>query len=675
MKLKRPMMVIAATIGLGALGVFVDSTITNTTATASGTWAQATAVTAPFNASANPPFFLGTGFDGISCWSAGNCTAVGTYPDSSNVGQAMAATATSRTWAQATEVTAPSDFGTNGVAILRGISCSSAGNCAAVGDYAINNFGATTHAMVTTETSGNWAQATKLTLPSNANTTSGTLRGVSCWSPGNCTAVGYYADSSNVGRVMAATETSGIWAPATEVMLPSDANTTNPTNPIETLAGISCSSAGNCTASGQYTDSSGAVRPMAATETSGTWAQATPLTSPPNAGSGTFPSGGGFLTAISCWSAGNCTTVGTYIATGGQSQLMAATQTSGAWAQATQLPLPSNSNGGLPTPQAISCSSAGNCTASGQYPAPSGNQAMALTETSGTWEAAQITLPSNAANSFGQNASLGGVSCTTAGNCTGAGNYIDTSGHSHAMVADESSVTASPTTTTVSSSSNPSTAGSPVSFTANVSSTGGTPTGSVQFTVDGTNLGDPVQLSGGTAASQPTSSLPTGSHTVTASYLGASGFGVSSASVTQVVTNTTCPTLAGCNLQGLNLKYADLTGDNLSGANLTGADLSGAKLNGADLSSTNLSGVDLSGANLSGADLSDANSKGTDLTGAILNGANLTGINLNGANLTNADLEGATTTGANFNKVTWSNTTCSDGTNSNSDGGTCLGHL
>jgi len=29
----------------------------------------------------------------------------------------------------------------------------------------------------------------------------------------------------------------------------------------------------------------------------------------------------------------------------------------------------------------------------------------------------------------------------------------------------------------------------------------------------------------------------------------------------------------------------------------------------------------------------------------------------------------------NFTKVTWSNTTCPDGTNSNNDRGTCTGHL
>ncbi len=103
-------------------------------------------------------------------------------------------------------------------------------------------------------------------------------------------------------------------------------------------------------------------------------------------------------------------------------------------------------------------------------------------------------------------------------------------------------------------------------------------------------------------------------------------------------------------------------------ANVTGK--SCAALTGCNLKETNFSN-----ANLAGADLSNANLNRANLTGAALRGADLTNANLLGANLTNADLTGATTTGANFNKVTWSNTTCPDGTNSNADGGTCEGHL
>ena len=48
-------------------------------------------------------------------------------------------------------------------------------------------------------------------------------------------------------------------------------------------------------------------------------------------------------------------------------------------------------------------------------------------------------------------------------------------------------------------------------------------------------------------------------------------------------------------------------------------------------------------------------------------------MNLQEANLTDANLSGASLVGANLNKVTWSNTTCPDGTNSDLDGDTCTG--
>lgn len=61
--------------------------------------------------------------------------------------------------------------------------------------------------------------------------------------------------------------------------------------------------------------------------------------------------------------------------------------------------------------------------------------------------------------------------------------------------------------------------------------------------------------------------------------------------------------------------------------------------------------------------------------GAFLNRVNLTGANLNHAKLTGANLARAKLTGANLNKVTRSQTICPDGTNSNNNGSTCLGHL
>ncbi len=77
--------------------------------------------------------------------------------------------------------------------------------------------------------------------------------------------------------------------------------------------------------------------------------------------------------------------------------------------------------------------------------------------------------------------------------------------------------TAEATTTAVGSSLNPSTYGVNVTLTATVSAAVGTPTGTVQFEVDGVNLGSAQTLVGG-VASIGTSSLPADTHVITAHY-------------------------------------------------------------------------------------------------------------------------------------------------------------
>lgn len=65
---------------------------------------------------------------------------------------------------------------------------------------------------------------------------------------------------------------------------------------------------------------------------------------------------------------------------------------------------------------------------------------------------------------------------------------------------------------------------------------------------------------------------------------------------------------------------------------------------------------------------------GSNQTGKALQGCDLTGATLVGVNFTNANLAGALGTGADTTGVTWNNTFCPDGTNSDLNGGTCIGH-
>jgi len=97
------------------------------------------------------------------------------------------------------------------------------------------------------------------------------------------------------------------------------------------------------------------------------------------------------------------------------------------------------------------------------------------------------------------------------------------------------SVTAGEVTVAVNSTLPNSTYGQSVSFTATIGGGGPTPTGSVQFEVDGTDLGGLVTLSGGSATSVSTTLLGAGSHTVVADYSGDPNYAANAGSYTQVV--------------------------------------------------------------------------------------------------------------------------------------------
>jgi len=181
--------------------------------------------------------------------------------------------------------------------------------------------------------------------------------------------------------------------------------------------------------------------------------------------------------------------------------------------------------------------------------------------------------------------------------------------------------------------------------------------------------------------------------------------------------------LSGCNLPGdvltaINLKHSKFIHTNLSGAYLFSSEVNGSNFSGANLSNACLSGwcgpdgtggegAIMSRDNLVGADLYNAqggflaySEAGTVLPGVDFAHANLTSANLTdtdlidadlaGATLKNANLTGATLTGtsfksylgptvvvpgANLTGARWNNTTCPDGTNSNSDGHTCANNL
>jgi uncharacterized delta-60 repeat protein/CSLREA domain-containing protein len=128
--------------------------------------------------------------------------------------------------------------------------------------------------------------------------------------------------------------------------------------------------------------------------------------------------------------------------------------------------------------------------------------------------------------------SLSGINVGTYANAIGAAfagdaNFTGSSGTGTLTVSKADTATA------VSSSPNPSASGQSVTFTATVTSSAGTPTGTIQFKVDGTNLGSAVALDASGTASGSTTTLSLGRHIITAVYSG------------DAVFNTSTGTLAG----------------------------------------------------------------------------------------------------------------------------------
>lgn len=401
-------------------------------------------------------------FFGASCVSAGDCTAVGNYSDSlGSLEVPMATTQTGGTWAQASAIELPGDAETvsdGPYSALYSVSCTAAGDCVGGGYYEDSNGNNDYQAMGATETGGTWAQGVKLPLPSDAgiesNEQDATVNSISCTSTNTCVAVGDYhavdpdAESNDdVGitfeRPVIWTDTDGDWAVvADSSALPNNAAPVFYNESAE-FEGVTCTSPGNCVAVGSYTDDNGSdiledeldYQAMVATETDGTWAAPVEIALPGDEASGAGDQDAE-ATAVTCTSLGDCVATGGYVTASDNDASMVATEASGTWGQASTIELPANA---ITTAtdqynelQSIACVSAGNCQAGGYYTDKNGSddyQAMGATETDGTWSpAVEVTLPSGFLTTAGdQNGDLEAMSCNGVDvtDCVGYGGYVD----------------------------------------------------------------------------------------------------------------------------------------------------------------------------------------------------------------------------------------------------------
>jgi hypothetical protein len=247
---------------------------------------------------------------------------------------------------------------------------------------------------------------------------------VACTHAGNCVAVGSSISQDNATEGLIITEVNGAWKSATAAVLPGNASA----YPSALLSEVTCVSTNNCTAVGTYTDVTGGVEGMTVTETHATWARGLAMTMPSGAAANphTFFYGYG---GLACSSIGNCSAGGQYLVGTSTYEGFFINEVKGTWQSATEMALPAGAqmagrNGGV---VAVSCRSAGNCSAGAAYlDASSEYQALVINEVGGQWEAGlKITLPTGN-NTVGVDGGVYGLICHATGPCTATGSYLKT---------------------------------------------------------------------------------------------------------------------------------------------------------------------------------------------------------------------------------------------------------
>jgi hypothetical protein len=319
-----------------------------------------------------------------SCPSPGNCAAIGYQYMNNNVDdtQPILVSETNGHWGAVSPFGAdltPADYPS-----LTSVSCGSAGNCVAVGDYVSGNEPYVySYPLLVTETNGVWDNGTM----SGGGT--GDLESVSCSSEGNCTAVGHLG-----GSAASITMTNGVWGP----VVPAVFNELDPTSPGLTISvqfkSVACPAPSQCAAVGTYDYQGDDGGDFVASMVNGTWSTQTAIGAALTPAKNTSS-----LESVACSSVGNCAAVG-YADYDGENAFRPApiplgvTETNGVWGQGVELAHALNTKhwGSL---DAISCVANGKCVAVGYY---YGNSKywteLGVVETNGSWSAGSAIAPS-----------------------------------------------------------------------------------------------------------------------------------------------------------------------------------------------------------------------------------------------------------------------------------------
>ena len=326
---------------------------------------------------------------GVSCPTAGACTAVGGYGDPAGVGLTLAETWNGTSW---TIQSTPNPVGAEGSGLL-GVSCPSATSCTGVGSSDTNS-GTT----LTLAEGWNGTTWTIQSTPNPPGASEAALNSVSCVL-GTCTAAGYSAAPAHAALPLAEAWDGTSWAVQT-VPGPSGATAGG-------FLAVSCASTSSCVAVGSYDRGSNSIPvPLVEAWSAPTWSV--------EAGGQPASAAISDLKGDSCISAA-CVAVGYSENDVGDTLTLAEAWNGTSWSVESTPNPAGTTNAEL---NAVSCSSPSACTAVGFYFQNATGATFTLVETwnGRTWSVQSSPNPTGTTSS-----ALFGVSCSSSTACTAVG--------------------------------------------------------------------------------------------------------------------------------------------------------------------------------------------------------------------------------------------------------------
>lgn len=343
-----------------------------------------------------PAGSLGGELLAVSCSSAKACTAAGSYGASSGQGRTLAERWNGARWRLQAM---PSPAGSPGSGIA-GISCAALKSCVAAGSYSTK--GGASRMLAERWNGSRWRIQAR---PGPAGATGSAFLGVSCSSPGACTAAGSYVTKTGPARTLAERWNGRDWRVQASVAPAGGAGAG--------LAGVSCPSARACTAVGSYATRAGLDQTLAGHWNGTSWRR---QASPSPLGAAAFNQ----LAAVSCTSAHACTVVGSSSGRGGNDRALAEGWNGARWRlQGARNPAGATSSQLV----SVSCTSTRACIAVGRR---YNHRDMTLAE---RWDGTRWRVQATPDPAASHQSDLSAVSCTSARACTAVGSYEDTAGH------------------------------------------------------------------------------------------------------------------------------------------------------------------------------------------------------------------------------------------------------